>query len=957
MRTVFALGEDPEEVFLRHYDGLLAYALQLENDSPEQAEDLVHDAFVALSLGQISLQAALDPRGYLCGVLRHFHISRVRRASRCQTVPLSLVECDSVALAINARAGEDVSLHQELLRILELACRKKDGSKAAGVLILRFFYGFYPAEIARIILDTRHRADQWLWLARKEIARLLDDPVETGAVPAARPLRRGADNWAVLRAALASYPSGACLSRQQLQWLYGPANASPLATAVLSHLVSCTRCLEQVCRILGLGPLDDRFPTDTLGPAASGDPGSQRRRAGGAEPPAASMRRRVHDVWEHRPRELRLVVNGFPVAKHGITSGSTVLEVSGRPDETVSWVEVFSEQNMRLAFLPVASIPEGDLEQSAVVKLSDDRRVSVQVRLAEQAPEFKLEYLDPHWAPEAAVVPWPETEPVPELVPDSRAQAEPELEPASPPLTERLWRWFRPAAFALAGGLALILLLVYLGSQPTAMRAEMLLRRAGALELSLAGHKDMVLHRVFREERRRGEAVTARTVDAWVNPGSGLDARRVYDGQGRLLSGEWATPQERISIDENGSRYRERLLHRNLLDEVLHDGPSAYNLVQLAAGSSSWSLVEGDAYELEYRRPSPVQDAGIVWARLTLRRSDLRAVRETLVWRDPGGEVQEIRLVEVAFAWKPAKEVPPSVFVPGIPAKSAIPRPAAPGAIRPEILQAPELVPTAAELAAAEMEIRAALHRIGADLGEQIEIAPAASRVEVRGVLVSAERKEQVESVLAGIPYALPTLLLVDGRGSRVLPEEPAVSGGESRPVDAPLFDALKRQFPEPAAREAFVAHLLEQAQGAYDRAWALRRLAQRYHTPQLDLLTAHHRQVLSSMIRDHSDALNTSMNSLETGFRPLLAGLERQPESTANPDDGRWQADVSRLFDAVQRTYLLTARLLTSSERAENDVDLVKRSLLGALQDSRYHLTKLIDNRNATEVAEANGR
>jgi RNA polymerase sigma factor (sigma-70 family) len=983
MRRVFALGEsDPEEVFLRHYDALIAYALQLESDRSEQAEDLVHDAFVALSLGQINLDSAKDVRTYLCGVLRHFHVSRVRRAVRRPTVPLALLQYDSLALAVDARVGEAANSHEELLRILRCVCRKKAVSKSGSVLILRFFHGFYPAEIARIILATRREVDQWLWLARKEIARELDAPGEASCTDAADrrspvPAPRAPD-WpsgelSVLRATILSYASGPCLLRTDLRRFYGDRDRHALPTAVLSHMVSCPPCLDAVCRILGLDPLDDRSPTDTIGPDRSGGNGEKRgntkvKSLCASASARSRLERRVRDVREHRPRQLRLLINGFPLATQAVTSGRSLIEVSGRAEESVSSLEVVTEQEVRLLFLAVEPPPDGDLEQSVVARLSDDRTIRLQVRLTELAPAFVLEYEDPHWEGEPSILTWPETETEFELL-VAATKTEDETEPEKPTRLREFvrWRgWLRPAGFALSGVLSLIALIAYLSYRPTSASADTLLQRSSLLEATLASRKDVVLHRTFRIESRRPSTsgpVASHKVEVWESAAKGSQERRLYDAQDRLLSTEWSTLRGTTTPDpDHSTAGNERILawmqRPDPVNNVLRHGPSASDLARLTSDPADLSVKgSDDTYEIGYKRGVLETGAGIVRATVVLRKTDLRAIRETLVWRQPDGQEHEIALVEVGFEPKPSHLLPRTVFLPELRPHS--PQGGLPAPLPPAERAAPRsmvtFAPTPIELAASEIEVRGALHRIGADLGEQINISRTAAQVEVSGVLVSPERKRQVTEVLAGIPHTRATLRVVEEGGRRVLPRQRFAWSKVTQPSRAPLSQILKQRFPRTEEREAFVVDVLDRAQEAYGRAWALRRLAERYDATELALLDRHQTQALNSLIQDHSGALRVSVASLKSDLQPLLSiAFPPEDPAGANANVSDWQQEVFNAFGAVQQIYQSTIKLLTSSDPVARDSEPLERNLLQAFLKSSGYLQTLGVTENATDVAGA---
>ena len=70
-----------EDIVIQRYDWLLNWSLKLTGHNREEAEDLVHDAFVEFTLSAPDLASIQNLEGYLYGMLRNIHVSRVRRAS------------------------------------------------------------------------------------------------------------------------------------------------------------------------------------------------------------------------------------------------------------------------------------------------------------------------------------------------------------------------------------------------------------------------------------------------------------------------------------------------------------------------------------------------------------------------------------------------------------------------------------------------------------------------------------------------------------------------------------------------------------------------------------------------------------------------------------------------------------------------------------------------------------
>jgi DNA-directed RNA polymerase specialized sigma24 family protein len=134
---------------------LAACARRLAGADAARAEDLLQDAYIQFTLARPDLGAIENLDGYLVRLLRNLHLSSIRRqaAGSARTVPIE--SFDSAELALNGLDPEQrTRARDQLRRVCHYVCRRKAHSKAASVLALRFFLGFYPAEIGRILITT-----------------------------------------------------------------------------------------------------------------------------------------------------------------------------------------------------------------------------------------------------------------------------------------------------------------------------------------------------------------------------------------------------------------------------------------------------------------------------------------------------------------------------------------------------------------------------------------------------------------------------------------------------------------------------------------------------------------------------------------------------------------------------------------------------------------------------------
>ncbi len=399
-----------EEAFEARYARLVAGARRLGLDRAE-AEDLVHDAYVLFVLARPDLTAIDNLDAYLFVIVRNLHVSSVRRAARFRSEPLSVLDYDSAELSWHDVHPLLRSERREaLVRICRYALLRAPSSKAGSVLLLRYFLGFYPAEIAQLLASTPRNIDDLLIEARRQARAYLDSRrlAFHGSQAEALPLIDTADDDGPLfleriRAAIFQRAHEPCVPMLEA---VDAASAASLAT--------CARCLDDACRRLRLPRLADRFPTDMLGPSSrSGGSGFGGGGSGASSRVRRSLRRRVTDALEHRPRELHIAVNGLPVESHRIGQETIDHTLAVVADGPLFFVEAVSDQGVRLALLNIDPFPDGALRQTVHVELSRGSGLDLSVDFSEERPTLHIVYRpavdEPRWTEAAAEVEpaWP----------------------------------------------------------------------------------------------------------------------------------------------------------------------------------------------------------------------------------------------------------------------------------------------------------------------------------------------------------------------------------------------------------------------------------------------------------------------------------------------------------------------------------------------------------------------
>ncbi len=110
----------------------------------------------------------------------------------------------------------------------------------------------------------------------------------------------------------------------------------------------------------------------------------------------ARLRRRFLDTYHHRPRRLFVAVNGITVASLDIASQKNELRVSTNLPEPLQFVEIFSEQSVRLALLNADPAFADILGRKANISLSDGRRLRITLKESSSGLSIQVSYRDPY---------------------------------------------------------------------------------------------------------------------------------------------------------------------------------------------------------------------------------------------------------------------------------------------------------------------------------------------------------------------------------------------------------------------------------------------------------------------------------------------------------------------------------------------------------------------------------
>ena len=251
---------------------------------------------------------------------------------------------------------------------------------------------------------------------------------------------------------------------------------------------------------------------------------------------------------------------------------------------------------------------------------------------------------------------------------------------------------------------------------------------------------------------------------------------------------------------------------------------------------------------------------------------------------------------------------------------------------------------------AEELQVVAALHQVGADLGDPVEIARESGQILVSGTGIPPQHQKQIHEALDSMPGVVVRFQepggVPSGPGAPpVEPETPALrdsAGSAPPPYQVRLEERLggRPQF------ERFSSQLLDGSDAVMSRAYALRRLAQEFPPDVERQLSAEGRRVLRDLGREHVAALARQSAEMDAALSRVLTSLG----GTAAPGEVRlesaaWQPASEELLSAARRVETVLAVLLGMAA-PENPADHTPSQLLAALAQlraSQEHCQRLL--------------
>ena len=246
-----------------------------------------------------------------------------------------------------------------------------------------------------------------------------------------------------------------------------------------------------------------------------------------------------------------------------------------------------------------------------------------------------------------------------------------------------------------------------------------------------------------------------------------------------------------------------------------------------------------------------------------------------------------------------------------------------------------------------ELQVLSALHQIGADLGDPVQVRLSEGRVLVGGVGVPAQRQKQIHEMLDPLPnvsvdFANPAAVSsgVPASSDAAAAAEPTKAASGSK-----VQMRLEQQLGGRAELDRFSSQILDAEDAAMSRAYALRGLAQRFSPLAETELNDTDRKELHAMAGEHAAAMAVQLDAIQRVLNPVLSSLGASaPAHPAVTTATSWQPAAEDLFRASRRVEVLMSQLLgVASQEASGNTPSQLMSAMSELRGDLDRLQKLM--------------
>ena len=213
------------------------------------------------------------------------------------------------------------------------------------------------------------------------------------------------------------------------------------------------------------------------------------------------------------------------------------------------------------------------------------------------------------------------------------------------------------------------------------------------------------------------------------------------------------------------------------------------------------------------------------------------------------------------------------------------------------VAPAPALPATAGD----ELRVWTALHQVGADLGDPVEVSRSGGEILVTGVGLAPERRQEIQDALrsqSGVVVRFSDSAPPGAQPERAAPE--IAPNPDVRQLQARIAEQIGGR----ANFEQLASQVLDMSEPVMSRVYALRRLEERFPVAVEAQLSPADLRALRQLQQEHIASLAQQIAELQSALRPALASVSGPPAPAPDSrlSSAAWQPATEELFLSARR-------------------------------------------------------
>lgn len=279
----------------------------------------------------------------------------------------------------------------------------------------------------------------------------------------------------------------------------------------------------------------------------------------------AKLEKQTQMLFEHKPKELRVAVNGNFQGTLKVTSDLNEIDLLVANKELIEFIEIYSEQQMRLLFVNIENtVPHPTQDSIHTLTLSDGRKLELNFGFAADGAEIKLRYEDPTFKEVQMLLDNPhllDKSIIPPISPKPQSTVSQTFFSHLTELFSKLTYLFsfgwRHLAFTALTISILVSGFIFFESQNT-LSADAILKESEIRSLNWQTQPGKIIHWVDEEIITEGEKKRKYSSYRWSNNLSENREELIlkYNEQNQLFLGRWTKSDGTLILFNNSNKWK-----------------------------------------------------------------------------------------------------------------------------------------------------------------------------------------------------------------------------------------------------------------------------------------------------------------------------------------------------------------------------------------------------------------